>query len=130
MPPDRPYLTYYHGIGSEDGCGYDFGGVLIDGAVVDVYDLCADSSTSGWVRHVVNLSDYAGQTVALQIRVETDGSLNSNLFVDDVAFSSSAAAVAGGAPVPFRWSTDSPPARPAARAATEVEAVRLLGPRR
>ena len=130
VPPDRPYLTYYHGIGSEDGCGYDFGGVLIDGAVVDVYDLCADSSTSGWVRHVVNLSDYAGQTVALQIRVETDGSLNSNLFVDDVAFSSSAAAVAGGAPVPFRWSTDSPPARPAARAATEVEAVRLLGPRR
>ena len=128
VPPARPFLTYYHGIGSEDACGYDFGGVLVNGAVVDVYDLCEDSSTGGWVRHVVNLSDYAGQTVALQIRVETDASLNSNLFVDDVAFSSSGAAVAGDVPVPFRWPIDDPPARPAARAA--IDSVRLLGPRR
>ena len=47
------------------------------------------TNTGGWVTHSVNLSAYAGQTVALQIRVETDSSLNSNLFVDDVAMMAS-----------------------------------------
>ena len=112
VPADRPFLTYYRGIASQDSCGHDFGGVLVDGAVVNVYDLCASNNTPNWVRHVVDLSSYAGQTVALQIRAETNGSLNSNLFVDDVVFSSSGAAVAGDTPVPFRWPTGNPPARP------------------
>lgn len=112
VPADRPFLTYYRGIASQDSCGHDFGGVLVDGAVVNVYDLCASNNTPNWVRHVVDLSSYAGQTVALQIRAETNGSLNSNLFVDDVVFSSSGAAVAGDTPVPFRWPSGNPPARP------------------
>jgi len=81
-----PYLAYWHWIASADACGYDFGGVLVNGTVVDQYDLCSSNNTGGWVHHVVNLSAYAGQTVTVQIRVETDSSLNSNLFVDDVAF--------------------------------------------
>ena len=96
IPACAPYLSYYHWIASQDVCGYDFGGVIINGTtVVDVYTLCTSTNTGGWVKHVVNLSAYAGQTVSLQIRAETDGSLNSNLFVDDVAFQKSATAREG-----------------------------------
>jgi Zn-dependent metalloprotease len=96
VPPGSSYLTYWHWIASQDFCGYDFGGVLINGTVVDVYTLCASTNTGGWVKHVVNLSAYAGQSVSLQIRAETDSSLNSNLFVDDVSFQASASSVQGG----------------------------------
>lgn len=91
VPAGAPYLTYYHWIASADACGYDFGGVLVNGAVVDVYTLCTSTSTGGWVKHVVNLGSYANQSVMVQIRSENDSSLNSNLFVDDVSFESSAA---------------------------------------
>ena len=85
-----PYLSYWHWIASQDSCGHDFGGVLIDGAtVVDQYNLCESEKTGGWVKHVVDLSAYAGQSISIQIRVETNSSNNSNLFIDDVAFQSS-----------------------------------------
>jgi len=87
-----PYLVYWHWIASADICGYDFGGVLINGSVVDAYDLCAATNTGGWVTHSVDLSAYAGQSVTLQIRAETDSSDNSNLFVDDVSLQATASA--------------------------------------
>lgn len=91
VPPSAPYFSYWHWIASSDACSYDFGGVLIDGStVVDQYDLCTSANTGGWVAHSVNLSAYTGQTVDVQIRVETDSSMNSNLFVDDVSFTASA----------------------------------------
>lgn len=92
MPSSSPYLHYWHWIASQDVCGYDFGGVIIDSTVVDVYDLCQGRNTGGWVRHTVDLRSYAGRTVYLQIRSETDDSFNSNLFVDDVSFQSWGAA--------------------------------------
>ena len=95
VPTGAPYLVYWHWIASQDICGYDFGGVIINNSVVDQYDLCSSTDTGGWVTHSVNLSSYAGQSVSLQIRVETDPSDWSNLFVDDVSFRSSPAAVAG-----------------------------------
>ena len=91
IPSASPYLTYYHWIASDDICGYDFGGVLVNGTVVEAYNLCTSENTGGWVKHAVNLSAYAGQNATLQIRVETDFSNNSNLLVDDVAFSASGA---------------------------------------
>lgn len=60
--------------------------MLINNTPVDTYDLCTSANTGGWVEHVVNLNAYAGQSVTLQIRTETDGSNISNLFVDDVVF--------------------------------------------
>lgn len=60
VPNGSPYLAYWHWINSEDACGFDFGGVLINGTVVDVYDLCSSQNTAGWVKHVVNLSSYQG----------------------------------------------------------------------
>jgi len=95
VPPGSPYLTYWHWIASDDICGYDYGGVVVDGSVVDEYDLCESESTGGWVRHVVNLGAYAGQSVSLQVRAETDSSDNSNLFVDDVSFQASALSAGG-----------------------------------
>jgi len=93
IPDDAPYLAYWHWIDSEDVCGFDVASVRVNSTTVDDYDLCGTSSTGGWVHHVVNLSAYSGQTVTLQIRVETDGSLNSNLLVDDVAFQATAASL-------------------------------------
>ena len=87
-----PYLVYWHWIASADICGNDFGRVLINGSVVDEYNLCSSANTYGWVSHSVNLSAYAGQSVTLQIRGQTNGSNNSNLIVDDVSLQASAAA--------------------------------------
>jgi hypothetical protein len=90
IPSGASTLSFWHWIASEDACGYDFGAVVIDNATaVDFFDLCADTNTGGWVRRTVDLGSYAGQTVQLDIRAETDGSLNSNFFLDDVALGSS-----------------------------------------
>lgn len=116
VPSGRPYLTYWHRIGSEDTCGYDFGGVVVNHAqVIDQYDLCAAQATGRWVRHSVNLSPYAGKTIYLQIRAETDGSKNSNLFVDDVSFQATAAVEEDGPPVGGPLDLPSKPARSAPR---------------
>ena len=71
---------------------------------VEVYDLCSD--TGGWVKRVVNLSSYAGQSVTIQIRAESDGSLISNLFIDHVAFQ---ARNFGANELPKRLSISMPP---------------------
>ena len=86
IPTDSPILSYWQWIDSADVCGYDFGGVLVNNSVVEVYPLCADQETQGWVLHTIDLSAYTGQSVILQIRAETDQVNNSNLFVDRVGF--------------------------------------------
>lgn len=102
VPVGQPYLSYWHWIASADYCGYDFGGVLVNGSVVDSYELCSDNNTGSWVQKVVNLSAFAGASVTLEIRAECDGSYNSNLFIDQVAFQSSP----GGANPPAMTSVD------------------------
>lgn len=93
VPAGSPYLAYWGWIDSkETNCSNDHGGVAVNGSGVEVYGLCQSSNNSGWQKHVVNLSAYAGQSVALQIRVETNSSVNSNLFIDDLFFQSSAQA--------------------------------------
>jgi serine protease len=85
-----PYLAYWHWIASQETtCGNDYGGVMINGSWLDKYNLCGSTNTGGWVKHVVNLSSYSGQTVMLQIRADIDSNIyNSNLFIDDVSFQS------------------------------------------
>jgi hypothetical protein len=85
-------LRFWIWIASRDECGYDFGGVVVnDNTIVDVFELCADRNTNGWVQRQVSLQAYAGRTVPLQIRAETDESENSNLFIDDVVLGSAPA---------------------------------------
>jgi hypothetical protein len=62
---------------------------------VNQYDLCSSKNTYGWTTHTVDLRAYAGQSVTLQIRVETNSSVNSNLFIDDLSFRASAGAMPG-----------------------------------
>jgi thermitase len=92
VPAATPYLAYYHWIDSADICGRDWAHVLIDGATVHTYMLCDMTNTGGWVRRSINLGSYGGQSVLLQIRVQTDGWANSNLFLDDVSFAAGAGA--------------------------------------
>jgi hypothetical protein len=81
----KPYLSYWFWIASSDFCGY----VMVDQVVVDRLDLCSDKSTNGWKRRTVNLSAYKGQIVSLALEASTDGSRNSNWFVDDLRSSRS-----------------------------------------
>ncbi len=84
VPTQRTILQFSYWIGSDDACGYDYGGVIVNGTVMDVFDLCDATNTYGWAVRRVNLAQYAGQTVTLDIRAETDSSINSNLYIDDV----------------------------------------------
>ena len=84
IPSGTTTLRFWHWIDSEDECNYDFAWVRINNASLLTIDLCEQNNTGGWVAKTVDISAYAGQTVSLQFRVETDSSLNSNYFVDDV----------------------------------------------
>ena len=90
VPSGNPTLSFWHWAASaETGCIYDFAYVRVDGGNVDSFGLCDATDTGGWVQRTINLAAYAGQTVSLQFRVETDVSGNSNWFIDDVALGSS-----------------------------------------
>lgn len=87
IPSNAPYFTYWSWIvSSEDNCGNDVGKVLLNGNVVATYELCSSNNTNGWQARSVDLSDFAGQTVPIQIRVQTNDSIFSNLFIDDIVF--------------------------------------------
>ena len=89
IPPGASYLGYWQWIVSgEAACYFDVATVWVNDTVVDSYGLCASDSTLGWVQHTVNLSAYAGSTVMLKFQVQTDKTVDSNLFLDDLAFQS------------------------------------------
>jgi hypothetical protein len=92
VPGSSPYLGYWRWIDSDENaslCHVDIAQVLVDGSAVEEYGMCATTNTSGWEHAVLNLSAYAGQSVALRFRTETDSSIISTLYIDDVAFQSS-----------------------------------------
>lgn len=92
IQPGKTVLAYYYWIGSEDVCGYDFARVVVKGTVVKSYNLCQNANTGQWVRGTANLGAYSGQRVLVEFVVTTDGSNNSNFFLDDVSLGSSLAA--------------------------------------
>lgn len=103
VPAERPNISYWIWVASEDLCGYDIGGLGLgygedEFEALDGYWLCQDNNTDGWVNHTVSAADFVGQQVELWILADTDGSQNSNLFVDDVAFVSDGAAATSGGP--------------------------------
>lgn len=87
--PSSPalYLNFYYLIGSDDACGFDEAVIYVGATAVASFDLCLDNSNVNWVGHSVNMAPYVGQTVTVSFTAVTDSSLNSNFFVDDVAFS-------------------------------------------
>jgi hypothetical protein len=96
----NPFLGYWYWIASEDSCGNDWAWVRINNASIHTHQLCTGAITGGWVKQVIDLAAYAGQSVSLEFRVETNATLNSNFFIDDVAFQVSAAAPVVAEPAP------------------------------
>lgn len=85
IPLNKPILTYWIWIGSDDICGYDVGGVTINiNDAVDAYWLCSDNNTWGWLQRTVDLSGFAGQTVEIEFAAFNDETLVSHLFFDDI----------------------------------------------
>ncbi len=91
VPSDATTLDYWYWSGSEDLCGCDHAYVRFGATGLKTYDLCASNNTEGWVSQQINVASWQGQTVELRFVVETDGSLTSNFFLDDVGFSPTAA---------------------------------------
>lgn len=82
-------LRYWYRLESNDVCGYDYGYVQVQmGATrktLKTYRLCASRNTNGWGQGSIKLDAYAGKTIRLIFRVQTDSSLVSSFFVDDVS---------------------------------------------
>jgi hypothetical protein len=86
-----PYLSYWRWIASDEtNCGSNLASVTVNDAVVKQYELCAGVNTHGWVNQVLDLRAYAGKTVSLQFTASIGSAKNSNLFIDDIFFQSSA----------------------------------------
>ncbi|MFN8441538.1 MAG: trypsin-like serine protease [Caldilineaceae bacterium] len=87
IPSGVTILTYWYQSHSGDDCGYDFGGVVVNrNTVLDSIELCTSKQQQTWQQRTVDLSSYAGQTIEIALRGETDTSLSSELWIDDVAF--------------------------------------------
>ncbi len=79
-------LTYWYAASSSDSCGWDSGGLEVNGASVagHTYDLCATNNTN-WVQSsTANLLAYAGTSPAISFVIDTDSSYSSSLLIDDV----------------------------------------------
>jgi C1A family cysteine protease len=97
IPANATTLNYWYWSASEDACGFDYGRVRFGSTTLQNYNLCSSTNTGQWVQQQIGLTAWRGQTVDLRFVVETDGSLNSNLFLDDVSISTSTTAPVTGA---------------------------------
>lgn len=95
-------LTYWYLLDSSDLCGYDFGGVEINGTPPSGhnYDLCTTTNTgSSWIEaSPIDLLSLAGTSPTISFFTTTDESNGSSLFVDDVTLD---VCVPGAAPARF-----------------------------
>jgi hypothetical protein len=85
IPTNQYYLHFYYYIGSEDACGFDSAYLKVNNVTQHTFSLCDSNSTSSWVHYVKDLSAFKGSNVTLLFEVITDGSLNSNFFLDTVS---------------------------------------------
>jgi len=88
IPGTNPVLTYWHWIDSEDSCGWDTARLLVNDSPVWTYALCIAKNTGRWVKVSYDLSAFIGQTVVLKIRIDTDASNPSSLYLDDFTLES------------------------------------------
>lgn len=62
--------------------------VWINNIIMETVPLCEQTNTNGWTLGTVNLSQFAGQNITLELQVRTDGEELSHIFLDDVSFQS------------------------------------------
>jgi len=91
IPSNGTTLNYWYWGASEDYCGYDYAYVRFGATTLGTHDLCGFNNTGGWTSQQINVTSWQGQSVELRFVVETDGSLNSNFFLDDVSISTTVA---------------------------------------
>ncbi len=68
-----------------NSCNYDYLNVYVDNTEVFSTTLCTNNDL--WENKEIDLSNWVNQTVELKFSVSLDTSLDSNLFLDDVALS-------------------------------------------
>lgn len=79
-------LTYKYWIYSAEGdCQYDVGWLELGDGLLRLYDMCTFGNTDGWQTDVVDLTPYLGSSHSLRFRLDTDYSISSSLFIDDVS---------------------------------------------
>ncbi len=83
------YLHYWYWSNSSDICGYDFAYVVVNGSVKKTYNLCSGTNTGGWSHQVIDLQSYTGSTINLTFIVDTDSSLISNFYLDNISINNS-----------------------------------------
>ena len=81
-------LHYWYRSSSEDACGYDYFRIKVNGVTLFTRNLCTTTNTGAWVEGSLSLAAYANTSITLMFEVTTNGSLNSNMFLDDVSLSS------------------------------------------
>ncbi len=91
IPVGRSILHYWFASGSEDSCNFDFFKIFVEGTVRSSETICYSNATNAWVHRVLDLSAYAGTTQTIMFMASTNGSLNSNVFLDDISFETSTA---------------------------------------
>jgi len=79
-------LTWHEWISSIDLPRHDYAYLRVNGADLDSHTLSSFNSTGGWVERSIplNLVPYAGSTIDLRFVATTDGTQNSNWFIDDI----------------------------------------------
>lgn len=90
VPAGQRTLQYWQFVISDEYCGedvlWDYVTVTVGGVKVAEYPVCESSPQSTWHMNQVNLSSFAGQTVALRVEFASDGSFPSTLYIDDFSF--------------------------------------------
>ena len=79
-------MAFWYQIVSVDSCGTSFARVLFDSTVVTTWDLCSANSTTTWTLETLDLSDFAGETGALQFIAQTSQTNYSSWLIDDIYF--------------------------------------------
>ncbi len=88
VPHDAQYLRMYYLLKSDEKCGayWDTFTVNVDGTAIDTKELCDANQTTRWRPYTIDLSAYAGSTIELTLRAETDVTVVSSIWIDDVGF--------------------------------------------
>jgi kumamolisin len=99
LPTDKPSVTlsFWWQVQSEEQSG-EFDGMSVVAAdsqgkpMRSLLTLGSDSTAAQWQQSLVDLSSYSGQAIQLQFVAQTDSSLVTDFFIDDVAVTACSAA--------------------------------------
>jgi hypothetical protein len=80
-------LYYWNRVKSnEASCDADLAHLLVNDVTASNFALCASATTTDWQPRTLDLGSYAGQSIVLKFRVQTNATTASSLFLDDFAF--------------------------------------------